>query len=117
MAWRDFNETIVEFDKFRNDYSNESGQLLVEIKTDMMNGINAYSIASEVIYEYVRLRASEYSKLFIAQGTRRSEVHKQISVKILDSCIKKMTTAQEELVKSSSSFRGFRWWYTVIIAL
>lgn len=109
IPWKDFNETIVELDKFRKDYSNESGQLLGEIKTHMMNGINAYFIASEVIYEWASLSASQlklFIKLFSAHGARRSEAQKQILVKILDSGIKKMTTAQEELGKSSSSFNS-----------
>lgn len=51
IPWRSFNETLVELDKFRKDYSVESAALIGDIKTLMMNGIDAYHAASQNVYE------------------------------------------------------------------
>lgn len=42
IPWKTFNETLVELDKFRKDYSTESASIIGEVKTHMMNGIDAY---------------------------------------------------------------------------
>lgn len=38
VPWKKFEEAMTELDKYRSDYSKESGDLLGEIKTFMMNG-------------------------------------------------------------------------------
>lgn len=102
-----YNCYSLDLDKFRKDYSIESGALLAEIKIHMMNGINEYFAASQTIYEWASLTASQlklYVKLFASQGARRAMAQKQILLKILEDGVAKMTAAQEELGKSSSSF-------------
>lgn len=51
IPWKTFNETLVELDQFRKDYSVESAALIGEVKTFMMNGIDAYFAASQNVYE------------------------------------------------------------------
>lgn len=51
VPWKTFNETLVDLDKFRKDYSVESAELIGEVKTLMMNGIDAYHAASQNVYE------------------------------------------------------------------
>lgn len=51
VPWKTFNETLVELDQFRKDYSIESAALIGEVKTLMMNGIDAYHAASQNVYE------------------------------------------------------------------
>lgn len=50
IPWKEFNETLVELDRFRKDYSTESAELIGHIKTLMMNGIDAYFSASQAVY-------------------------------------------------------------------
>lgn len=107
IPWKEFNETLVVLDQFRKEFSIESAALLVEIKVHMMNGINEYFAASQTIYEWASVTASQlklYIKLFGSDGARRPMAQKQILMKMLEDGISKMTTAQEELGKSSSSF-------------
>lgn len=107
IPWKEFNASIVELDKFRKDYSTESAQLIGEIKTLMMNGIDAYFAASQNIYEWASLAAPQlklYIKLFKGHGARPAEAQKKILVNMLDHGVEKMTDAQAELTKSSSSF-------------
>lgn len=53
IPWEEFNETLVELDKFRKDYTIESAALIGETKTLMMNGMDEYFSASQDIYEFV----------------------------------------------------------------
>lgn len=39
VPWKEFEVTITELDKYRNDYSKESADVLGEIKTHMKNGM------------------------------------------------------------------------------
>lgn len=51
IPWKEFNETIVELDKFRKDFSVDSALLIGEIKTLMLAGMDEYFSASQDIYE------------------------------------------------------------------
>lgn len=50
IPWKEFNETLVELDRFRKDYSTESAALIGEIKTLMLNGMDAYFAACQAVY-------------------------------------------------------------------
>lgn len=52
IPWKEFNETLAELDKFRKDYSIESALLISEIKTFMMDGMDAYFGSSQDVYEW-----------------------------------------------------------------
>lgn len=56
VPWKEFNETLVELDRFRKDYSIESAALIGEIKTLMMDGIDAYGAASQNVYEWAGIK-------------------------------------------------------------
>lgn len=107
IPWKEFNETLVGLDKFREDYTVESALLITEIKTNMADGISAYFSASEHIYEWTGIAASHlelYIKLFKDHNARRASAQKDLLLNVLESGLKKMTAAQEELGKSSESF-------------
>lgn len=109
IPWKEFNETLVELDKFRKDYSIESASLIGEIKTFVMAGMDAYFFASLDVYEFAGVAATYlklYIKLFHNYNGRRAEAQKDILLKVLGDGVTKMTAAQNQLVKSSASFNS-----------
>lgn len=109
IPWKEFNDTLIGLDKFRESYTTESALLISEIKTLMTDGINAYFSASQSIYEWAGIAASHlhlYIKLFSGHDARRAAAQKHLLVKLLESGIEKMTAAQVQLGKSSESFNA-----------
>lgn len=51
VPWKEFNETLVELDRFRGNYSVESAALIGDVKKLMMDGMDAYFAASQNVYE------------------------------------------------------------------
>lgn len=109
IPWKEFNETLVELDRFRKDYSTESAALIGQIKTLMLNGIDAYHAASQSVYEWTGLAVKllqAYIKLFGTYNEINAGAQRQMLLQVLDSGIKKLADSQEELKKSSASFNG-----------
>lgn len=52
IPWDEFNATLAELDKYRTEYSVETSTLVGEVKTLIMNGIDAYFSASRNVYEW-----------------------------------------------------------------
>lgn len=107
IPWKELNETLVELDKFRKDYSAESGALIGEIKTLMMNGIDRYFIASQSVYEWASLVTpllTGYILLFNGKTAKSTAAQKELLLRVLDDGIRKLTDSQEYLHKSSTSF-------------
>lgn len=109
IPWKAFNETLVELDKFRKDYSSESAQLIGEVKTLMMNGIDAYFTASQNVYEWTGLTIpllQVYIKLYNGYNEAKAAGQKKLLLQVLEDGVDRMNAAQEELYKSSASFNG-----------
>lgn len=107
IPWKEFNETLVELDKFRKDYSIESALLIGETKTLMMAGMDAYFSASQDVYEFAGLAATHlklYIKLFNHYNSRSAEAQKDLLLQVLGNGVTKMTAALDQLHKSSASF-------------
>lgn len=107
VPWKEFNATLVELDNYRKDYSIESATLIGEIKTLMMDGIDAYVAASQSVYEWAGLvipLLKAYLKLFDCHNPKNAEGQKTILLKVLDQGLIKMLAAQEHLGRSSGSF-------------
>lgn len=107
VPWKEFNETLVELDKFRDDYTDESALLIAEIRTLMEHGIDAYFAASQSVYEWCGLAMSNlrlYIRLFELGGTAAGTAQKTLLVNILNDGVEKMSAAQDSLGKSSQSF-------------
>lgn len=105
IPWETFDQTIQEFDRHREDYSNESGQLITEIKTIVLKGLNSYSMSTKSINEWCGKAAYSlglYLKLFKAN----SATEKRILVDVLDKGIIKMNEAQQHLSKSFEAFNS-----------
>lgn len=107
VPWQSFEETLAELDHFRSDYSKESGDLLGQIKTCLMDGMDAYFRSTQSVYEWSSLVVKlldVYIQLFDQNDETKSESQKSILVSVLGDGIEKMKVAQKELENSSSSF-------------
>lgn len=107
IPWKSFNSTLFELDRFQKDYSTESALLISEIKTIMMDGMDQYFAASQDVYEFAGTIATHlklYIKLFNGHNARQADAQKNLLLKIFDSGLKKLKSAQEQLGKSSESF-------------
>lgn len=109
IPWKEFNETLTELDAFRKDYSTESAALIGQIKTLMLNGIDAYHSASQSVYEWTRYAVpllKAYIKLFDTYNEVNAGAQRQMLLQVLESGIKKLGESQDELKRSSGSFNG-----------
>ena len=107
IPWNEFNETLVELDKYRKDYSIESATLIGGIKTTMMNGMDAYFSASQNVYEWAGVATpllNIYIKLFNQHTEEKAQTQRTLLLKVLDDSIAKMTEARKELERSSACF-------------
>lgn len=107
IPWKELNNTLVELDKFRKDYSAESGALIGEIKTLMMNGIDRYYMASQMVYEWCSLvtpLVTSYILLFNSKSEKSAAGQKDILLKVFDDGILKLSESQSNLHASSISF-------------
>lgn len=109
IPWKEFKETLDELDKFRGNYSIESAALIGDIKTLMMDGMDSYFSASQSVYEWsgtVIPHLTTYIKLFDSYSAGIAETQKKLFVDVLNEGEKRMTDAQNDLGKSSSSFNS-----------
>lgn len=107
IPWKEFENTIKELDKYREDYSKEAGQLIGKIKTLLLNGMDTYFLSTQSIYEWCGTAVYQlnlYLKLFKETGPKSAAAQKAILLAVLDSGIKKMNEAQQRLSESSSAF-------------
>lgn len=107
VPYKEFEATVKDLDKFREDYSKESADLLGKIKTFMLDGMDAYHRSVQIVYEWTGLAGpllKTYIKLFERNDEDKANAQKQILLKVLDDGIKSMKQAQIDLDKSSSRF-------------
>lgn len=109
IPWKEFKETLDELNKFRGNYSVESAALIGDIKTLMMDGMDSYFSASQNVFEWagtVIPHLTMYIKLFDSYSAGIAETQKKLFVDVLSEGEKRMTDAQNDLGKSSSSFNS-----------
>lgn len=109
VPWKEFKETLDELDKFRGNYSVESAALIGDIKTLMMDGMDSYFSASQSVYEWagtVIPHLTTYVKLFDSYSAEIAEIQKKLLLDVMNEGEERMTDAQNDLGKSSSSFNS-----------
>lgn len=109
VPWKEFEETFNSIDKYHDDYSVKSGDLLGKVKTLMYNGQDAYFKATQEVSNWASLAVKMlevYIKLFQQHNVKKAEAQKSLLLTVLNDGIEKMTTAKESLHKSSASFNG-----------
>lgn len=106
IPWKVFREALEDLEKFRKDYSAESATLLGEIKTALLNAMDAYFWASQSIYEWCGLVVpllTTYIQLFNGINPVKSAAQKILLLKVLDDAMAKMNKSQGELANSATS--------------
>lgn len=107
VPWRAFNDTLSEFDKFKEEYSEESAQLINEIKALMKHGIDAYHHASEFIFRWsdeAMPLLNTYIELFDEHTVEKAHLQKELLVQMLTKGVAQMNSAQNAIEESSISF-------------
>lgn len=110
VPWSELNRTISKLDEYRDDYSKEAAALLGEIKTKMMNGMDAYHRSVQSIYEWCGFTLKTlkmYKKLFENKSRSVDSIYnttRKLLLKTLTNGIDKMEKAKEALDDSSRSF-------------
>ncbi|KAJ6639526.1 Hemolysin E [Pseudolycoriella hygida] len=109
IPWKTYEETIKELDRYRADYSNESAQLVGEVKTLIYNAEDNYFSASQYIYEWCSLTIQLlriYLNLFEKRSSSTYEAQRGILIVVLGDGIDKMSAGQAKLQQSSINFNN-----------
>lgn len=111
VPWNTYEETVKDLERFSKDYSEESAQLVSEIKSFMNNAQDSYYGASQCIYVWcgsAKLLLESYLKIskipHLSKATQLLEKRKAIFVQLLDEGLTKMRAGQDKLKQSSESF-------------
>lgn len=114
IPWNLFDETIKKLHLAVDHLSDESGNLLAEVKTQLMNGMDQYHSSTQKVFEWSSLASTslkKYLKLFSyadKPGMKEKVIkaQKDIVLGVLTDGIKLMTAAQTDLHQASMSFNN-----------
>lgn len=113
VPWNTYEETAKELERYSKDYSEESAQLVSEIKSLMNNAQDSYYGATQCIYVWcgsAKLLLESYLELskipHLPKVTLLFEKQKAIFVQLLDEGLTKMRTGQDKLKQSCESFNN-----------
>lgn len=109
VPWEEYEKTVRELDRFRNEYSNESAQLVGEVKTLIKNAEDHYFSATQTIYEWCSLAEkllAIYLDLFNKRTSTTYEAQRALLISVLDAGLKKMTDGQAKLEQCSMNFNN-----------
>lgn len=107
VPWKEFKESLAELDKYRNDFSAENALLIGDVKTHMMNGIDAYFYASQNTFEWASFSVSHlklFIDLFNGHDAKKFETQKRLIIELLDNGVAQMGAAHAELGNAVFSF-------------
>lgn len=108
VPWKDFQESVDNLDKFRRDYSTEASQIIGDLKTKMMDGMDQYFMSTQSIYEWCGLALrllKTYKKIMVGEmNESKFKIQRKLLVQLLSVGVEKMEKAQNELEASSTSF-------------
>lgn len=109
VPWKTYEETVKELDRFREDYSNEAGKLVGEVKTLIKNAEDNYFVATQSIYEWCGLTIkllAIYLDLFEKRTSKTYEAQRALLIKVLEDGLTKMSAGQAQLEQSSMNFNS-----------
>lgn len=107
IPWNTFEGTIKKLDRYREDYSNESAEIVGEIKASIADAVDKYFSATQCIYEWCSLASqllTVYLQLFDERDEEIFQGQKLFLIKILDDGAAKMSDGQTKLEDSTTSF-------------
>lgn len=109
VPWQKFDETVKELDRYRDDYSNESAELVGKIKTLIKNAQDCYFSATQSIYEWCGLTTkllAIYLDLFNKRTSKTYEAQRALLIKVLEDGIVKMSAGQDKILQCSAYFNN-----------
>lgn len=107
VPWKAFNETMVNLKSFKDKYSEQSAELVAEIRALLMEGISAYHRATQFIFEWANETIpllTAYIELFDDYTANKAEKQKNILIEMLAKGAVEMKQAQAAITESSMSF-------------
>ncbi|KAJ6643445.1 Hemolysin E [Pseudolycoriella hygida] len=109
VPWETYEQTVKELDRFRSDYSNESAQLVGEVKTLIKNAEDNCFSETQSIYEWCSLTTwllKTYLDLFEKCTSKTYEAQRALLVKVLEDGLTKMSAGQSKLEQCSINFNN-----------
>lgn len=106
LPWTEFKKQLPDFDKYSNDYSGDGATLVGNIKTNIMNAIDAYSEASRHISEWTGLVMpflKTHAQLFTDHTASKANTQNRLLQKVLGDGVHRTRIAQTELEKISTN--------------
>lgn len=107
VPWKKFDEDIVQLDKYIEESSKD---LIGEVKTYMLNGIDAYFRSTKSIFEWCGLTNTllpSYKRLLSGNlNQSKYTAQRALLLKVLDNGIQKMSETQATLEESSTNFNN-----------
>lgn len=107
LPWKAFNETLAELDKYKDEYSEKSGEIIGDIKSLMKDGVNAYYHASGYIFGWCDNATpllQRFVNLFNSASPHKAVEQKEILITVLTKGVDEMKSAQDSISDSSLSF-------------
>lgn len=109
IQWDELNKYITELGKYQRDNSNGAEEQIDEVKTLLLNGTDAYSMAMQLIYEFCELSPILLTTYFTFSSKSNEAApnlgtQKQILLRVLDDGIEQMNATQQNLVFGSLTF-------------
>lgn len=107
LPWKALNQNAKQLDQGEGEFSKPNGVLLGQIKTTLLNGIDAYDSASQTIYEWTGLAPTtlkRYIELFSLSDPAALTTQRNFLLRVLDNGIKKLGKAQKEIGDNSAAF-------------
>lgn len=107
IPWKTFEETIKEVDRFKDDYSQEAGQLVGEVKKLLLDAQDSYFESTQKVYQWCGITLQLMPIYLDAlDDPSKAEAQQAIITKVLDDGVVKIESAIELLGKCSSSFNA-----------
>lgn len=109
VPWTRFNTSLVNFDKFRKLYSVLSAPLVGNIKTSMMNAMDAYFHATRHILDWCSLIVpllGAHIRLFTEHSAFKAQAQNRLLQTVLTDGIERMKVSEAQLETISSNFNA-----------
>lgn len=108
IPWKSYEQMVKDLNRFRDDYSVESAELIDEVKSLLMTAQDQYFAATLEIYGWcggtVHLLTS-YVKLFAGKNSKTYEAQRSpLLIHVLDNGVNKIRNGQRHLEQCSINF-------------
>lgn len=108
VPWKTLKQNVKQLDQPGSEMTRQNADLLGQITTNLMNGIDAFDSSAQTVYELCGLTPSfltRYIQLFGQSNPAVQKTQQDLLLRILDNEIKKLEKAQHEFDNSSSALK------------